>query len=108
MSSNAVRISAELFNTALDGGAVPSRSTAQQVEHGACLGEAKEATELNASQVTALLQNESIGDAALWAYKRAQQQADLANARAGCLSQQALSWFPGRKAQRVRLRDVPY
>ncbi|MEO3693402.1 TA system antitoxin ParD family protein [Roseateles paludis] len=108
MSSNSVRISAELFNTARDEGAVLSRSTAQQVEHWARLGAALEATGLSVAQVAALLQREAAGDAALWAHKRAQQQADMKNARAGRVSQKQLSWFSGNKAKRVKLRDTPY
>ncbi|MFO1227811.1 TA system antitoxin ParD family protein [Roseateles sp.] len=108
MTSNSIRISAELFNTARDEGAVLSRSTAQQVEHWARLGAALEATGLSVAQVAALLQREGAGDAALWAHKRAQQQADMKNARAGRVSQEQLSWFSGNKAKRVKLSDTPY
>ena len=59
-------------------------------------------------QVAALLQREGAGDAALWAHKRAQQQADMKNARAGRVSQEQLSWFSGNKAKRVKLSDTPY
>ena len=46
MSSNSIRVGAELFRLAQQQGALMSRSAAQQVEHWARIGAALEATGL--------------------------------------------------------------
>ena len=113
MSSNSIRIGAELFNTARDEGVLMSRSTAQQIEHWARIGAALEACALTVGQVALLLKSQTDeraaqGDARLWAFKREQQQADLENARSNRVTQDQLSWFSGGKARKLKLVDSPY
>lgn len=114
MSSNSIRVGAEIFNTAREEGALMSRSAAQQIEHWARIGAALEACGLTVGQVALLLKQQQTeapsgqGDARLWAFKRQRQQADLDNARSGRVTQDQLSWFSGVKARKVKLINSPY
>jgi len=113
MSSNSIRVGAEIFNTARDEGALMSRSAAQQIEHWARMGAALEACGLTVGEVALLLKSQTDGpveqgDARLWAFKRQRQQRDLENARSGHLTQDDLSWFPGGKARKLKLINSPY
>lgn len=113
MTSNSIRVGAEIFNAAREAGALMSRSCAQQIEHWARIGAALEACGLTVGQVTLLLKGDAEeqtdqGDASLWAFKRQQQQADLENARSGRVTQDQLSWFSGGKARNLKLVNSPY
>lgn len=113
MSSNSIRVGAEIFDAAREQGALMSRSAAQQIEHWARMGAALEASGLTVAQVAQLLKRQpeapaEPGDAKLWAFKRQRQQADLATAQAGGLTQDQLSWFSGGKARVVKLVNSPY
>lgn len=110
MSSNSVRIEANLFEAARAEGALQSRSTAQQIEHWAKLGAALESCGLTVGQVASLLRSsgQGTGDASLWAFKRQKQQHDIAAAAGGKVTQAQLSWFSGGKARGLKLIDSPY
>lgn len=113
MSSNSIRVGAEIFNTAREEGALMSRSAAQQIEHWARIGAALEACGLTVGQVALLLKSQTEeqaaqGDARLWAFKRQRQRADLENARSGRVTQDRLSWFSDGKAQNLKLINSPY
>lgn len=113
MSSNSIRVGEELFTAAREEGALMSRSAAQQIEHWARLGAALEASGLTVGQAASLLQGQAgkaaaQGDAKLWAFKRERQRTDFENAKAGRVTQDQLSWFPGDKARNLKLIDSPY
>jgi hypothetical protein len=118
MSSNSIRVGAELFSLAQQHGALMSRSAAQQVEHWARIGAALEATGLSVADVARLLrggsgESDAPGTAAatdldLWAVKRQQQAKDLRSVRAGRQPAAAMSWFAGGKAKAAKLVDSPY
>ncbi|MGJ7498252.1 TA system antitoxin ParD family protein [Variovorax sp. RT4R15] len=110
MSSNSIRVGAEIFDSAREEGKLMSRSAAQQIEHWARIGAALEACGLTVGQVALLLksQTEEQGDARLWAFKRQRQQGDLENARSGRATQDHLSWFSGGKARNLKLINSPY
>ncbi len=112
MSSNSIRVGAEIFNTAREEGALMSRSAAQQIEHWARMGAALEACGLTVGEAALLLKSQTEGvdrgDARLWAFKRQRQQSDLENAQSGRVTQDQLSWFPGGKARKLKLINSPY
>ena len=110
MSSNSIRIEAQLFEAARAEGALQSRSTAQQIEDWAKLGAALESCGLTVGQVASLLRTSrpDAGDLDLWAFKRERQHRDLRAAASGQLTQEQLSWFSGGKARRLKLIDSPY
>ena len=112
MASNSIRIGAELFEVARAEGVLMSRSAAQQVEHWARIGAALESCGLTVGQVAALLKASSadrrVGDADLWAFKRARQQADMDSGQAGRLTQDQLSWFSGGKTRNLKVIGLPY
>jgi ParD-like antitoxin of type II bacterial toxin-antitoxin system len=110
MSSNSVRIGADLFEAARAEGALQSRSTAQQIEHWAKLGAALESCGLTVGQVASLLRasHQGAGDADLWAFKRQNQLRDMASAAQGKVTQQQLSWFAGGKARGLKVIGSPY
>jgi ParD-like antitoxin of type II bacterial toxin-antitoxin system len=115
MSSNSIRISAELFEQAQRQGEVLSRSAAQQVEHWARLGTALEQSGLSVGELVEVLRG---GDKAarrgsehsrhdLWAAKRAQQARDIAAIEAGRASNESMSWFSGGRARRAKAIKSP-
>lgn len=110
MSSNSIRIEANLFEAARAEAAVQSRSTAQQIEHWAKVGAALESCGLTVGQVASLLRaaRDGSGDAELWAFKRRRQQGDMAAAAQGKVTQDQLNWFSGGKARDLRLIGSPY
>lgn len=115
MSSNSIRVGAELFGAAQQEGALMSRSAAQQIEHWARIGAALEAAGLTVAEVAQLLRHADIPGAAasaseqdLWAFKRKLQAQDMRNASSGRLASSQLSWFSGGKAKTARLVDSPY
>lgn len=110
MSSNSIRVEANLFEAARLEGAVHSRSTAQQIEHWAKLGAALESCGLTVGQVASLLRasGQRAGDADLWTFKRQRQQQDIAAAADGKVTQAQLSWFSGGKARGLKLIGSPY
>lgn len=57
MSSNSIRVGAEIFNTAREEGELMSRSAAQQIEHWARMGAALEACGLTVDEVAFLLKS---------------------------------------------------
>lgn len=115
MSSNSIRVGAELFALAQQQGALMSRSAAQQVEHWARVGAALEATGLSVADVSRLLrggeelpQETVASEQALWAFKRKRQATDLRSVRAGRQPAAAMSWFAGGRAKAVKLVNSPY
>lgn len=116
MSSNSIRVGAELFAAAQREGALMSRSAAQQVEHWARLGVALEAVGLSVAEMAELLRSRTAverdatgaSEQDPWAFKRKLQARDLRHARAGRLSGSQLSWFSGGKAKAARLVNSPY
>lgn len=122
MASNSLRISADLFEQALEHGQVMSRSAAQQVEHWARIGAALEASGLAVPQLQALLKGElpaqalpassktqvaTEPEAKLRAHKRAQQQRDIASITSGQSSNEEMSWFSRSRARRAKAIDSP-
>ena len=112
MSSNSIRVKAELFEAARAEGALMSRSAAQQIEHWARMGAALESCGLTVGQVASLLKLRfaavGSGDADLWDFKRQRQKADMDSARTGRLNQDQLSWFSGGKARHLKIIGSPY
>lgn len=111
MSSNSVRINAELFNAAKSEGALMSRSAADQVEHWARLGAALESCNLTVGEVASLLRgtpSRAADGGALWAFKRARQAADMTAASEGRVTQDDLSWFAGGRAKQTKVHGSPY
>jgi ParD-like antitoxin of type II bacterial toxin-antitoxin system len=111
MSSNSIRISAELFEQAQRQGEVLSRSAAQQVEHWARLGAALEQSGLSVGELVELLRGDQAArkgsEQALWAAKRAQQARDIAAIEAGRASNESMSWFSGGRARRAKAIKSP-
>jgi hypothetical protein len=115
MSSNSIRVGAELFALAQQQGALMSRSAAQQVEHWARLGVALEATGLSVAEVARLLRGGEVlseetvaSEQSLWAFKRQRQAEDLRSVRAGRQPAAAMSWFAGGRAKAAKLVNSPY
>lgn len=113
MSSNSVRITAELFESAREQGLVLSRSAAQQVEHWARLGAVLESAGLTVQEVIEMLRGGEEGaqassEQSLWAFKRAQQARDIEAVAHGRASTAQMSWFAGGKAKRAKLTRSPY
>lgn len=117
MSSNSIRVSAELFEQAQRQAGLMSRSTAQQVEHWARLGAALEARGLAVADMAGLLQvlneprpvyAEVASEAELWAFKRQQQARDLARVAAGEATNEQMSWFSKDKARAAKATDSPF
>lgn len=115
MSSNSIRVSVELFEQAQRQGEVLSRSAAQQLEHWARLGAALERSGLTVPQLMRLLQAgpedaqaQTVPEAQLWAFKRAQQKRDIASIAAGRSTNESMSWFSGGRARRATAVDSPF
>jgi hypothetical protein len=115
MSSNSIRVGAELFALAQQQGALMSRSAAQQVEHWARLGVALEATGLSVAEVARLLRGGEVlaeetvaSEQSMWAFKRQRQAEDLRSVRAGRQPAAAMSWFAGGRAKGAKLVNSPY
>jgi hypothetical protein len=116
MSSNSIRISADLFAAAAADGAVLSRSAAQQLEHWAKLGRAFEAgasSELVRTVLAAAVQSHGrpasvqfADEQQLWAFKRELQARDLASGGHG--SQHTMSWFTREEASSARVLGEPF
>lgn len=111
VSSNSIRISAELFEQAQRQGEVLSRSAAQQVEHWARLGAAVEQSGVSVAELVDLLRGDSAlrnpTERALWAAKRAQQARDIAAVESGKAAHESMSWFSGGRAGRAKAIDSP-
>lgn len=110
MSSNSIRVSAELFSAATAQGKVFTRSAAQQLEHWAKLGLALEEAGLAVQDVPFLLAEQIPigGDSALWAFKRSRQKRDAEMVSSGAIKPSQLSWFSGGVAKSATLADSPY
>jgi hypothetical protein len=111
MSSNSIRISAELFEHAQRHGEVLSRSAAQQLEHWARLGAALEQSGLSVGELVELLHGDKATrnppESTLWAAKRAQQARDIAAIESGRASNESMSWFSGGLARRAKATKSP-
>jgi hypothetical protein len=111
MSSNSIRISAELFEQAQRHGEALTRSTAQQIEHWARLGAAVEHSGLSVGELVELLRSDKAAHqssaSALWAAKRAQQARDIAAIESGKASNESMSWFSGGRARRAKAIKSP-
>jgi hypothetical protein len=111
MSSNSLRISAELFEQAQSQGEVLSRSAAQQLEHWARLGLAVEHSGLSVTALVALLRGEvtdpTTTESSLRAHKRQQQARDIAAVESGEASSASMSWFSHGRARRAKAIDSP-
>ncbi|MCU0814846.1 MAG: ParD-like family protein [Burkholderiaceae bacterium] len=130
MSSNSLRINAELFEAAAIEGKLMSRSAAQQIEHWAKLGLALESCGLTVDQMASLLrtmtgktatdvvmakaasrksrESREVGEMDPLAFKQQRQKDDLEAMRAGRVSQEQLGWFFGGKAKRLKIAGSPY
>jgi hypothetical protein len=127
MSSNSVRVSAELFQSAQEQGEAMTRSAAQQIEHWARLGKALEDAGLSTDEMVSVLRGEvEAGVAAkdrrpkgrlsskivpaeqMWAEKRAKQAKDMENVRAGKVPGMAMGWFSAKRIKQVEILDSPY
>jgi hypothetical protein len=130
MSSNSLRINAELFEAAAIEGKLMSRSAAQQIEHWAKLGLALESCGLTVDQMASLLRtmtgktasdvvmakaasrksrkSREVGEMDPLAFKQQRQKDDLEAMRAGRVSQEQLGWFFGGKAKRLTIAGSPY
>jgi hypothetical protein len=111
MSSNSIRIAAELFERAQRQGELLSRSAAQQVEHWARLGAAVEQSGLSVGELAELLRGGQTArkgsESLLWAAKRAQQARDIAAIESGKASSDSMSWFSGGRARRAKAIKSP-
>lgn len=125
MSSNSIRVGAEIFEAAREHGQLMSRSAALQIEHWARLGRSLEATGLSVAELTAMLRAGEdaisttatsgadavvveVSEAELWAHKRARQARDLATIRSGRATNDQMSWFSGGLAKAARAVNSPY
>lgn len=109
MTSNSVRVSAELFEHARTQGELLSRSAAQQIEHWARIGAALEAAGLSVPAAAGLLTSSGTvaSEKELWRDKRARQARDRAAVQAGTVRGEDLRWFRNGVAKRVRLIGSP-
>jgi ParD-like antitoxin of type II bacterial toxin-antitoxin system len=111
MSSNSVRVSADLFDQALRQGEVLSRSAAQQLEHWARLGAAVERSGLSVAELIEVLRGDlscrERPASALWAAKRDQQARDISAVESGQASSGSMSWFSGGRARQAKAIDSP-
>lgn len=125
MSSNSVRVSAELFQSAQEQGEDMMRSAAQQVEHWARLGKALEEAGLSTDEMLAVLRGtasrtakarkakrslavEVVSEEELWAHKRAKQAKDIANVNAGKVPATAMGWFSSKRVKQAEIPNSPY
>ncbi|WP_067283764.1 TA system antitoxin ParD family protein [Mitsuaria sp. 7] len=125
MSSNSVRVSAELFQSAQEQGTDMMRSAAQQVEHWARLGKALEEAGLSTGEMLAVLRGavaattkssrtkralsvEVVSEEELWAHKRAKQAKDIANVDSGKVSAMAMGWFSSKRIKQAEIPNSPY
>jgi len=125
MSSNSVRIGAEIFEAAREHGQIMSRSAALQIEHWARLGRSLEATGLSVADLTKLLRAEhgapsatatsdsdaivvEVSEDELWSDKRARQAKDLEMIRSGLATNDQMSWFSGGLAKTAKAVNSPY
>ena len=115
MSSNSIRVAAELFASAQQEGTLMSRSAAQQIEHWARLGAALEATGLSVADGARLLRTKDsprraheASEEDLWVFKRERQLRDIENVRAGRVSGARMSWFAGGRARAAKVVNAPY
>jgi hypothetical protein len=127
MSSNSVRVSAELFQSARDQGEAMTRSAAQQIEHWARLGKAIEDAGLSTEEMVSVLRGEIESLATskerrpkgrlssrivpaeqMWAEKRAKQQKDMDNVRSAKVSGMAMGWFSAKRSKQVEILNSPY
>jgi hypothetical protein len=127
MSSNSVRVSAGLFQSAQEKGEDMTRSTAQQIEHWARLGTALENAGLSIDEMISVLRGEAERGAdskdrrpkgrlsskivpaeQMWAEKRAKQRTDMDNVRSGKVPGMAMGWFSAKRIRQVKILDSPY
>ncbi|WP_431102108.1 TA system antitoxin ParD family protein [Roseateles noduli] len=127
MSSNSVRVSAELFQSAQEQGEAMTRSAAQQIEHWARLGKALEDAGLSTDEMVSVLRGEAESGAGskerrpkgrlsskivpaeqMWAEKRAKQKKDMENVRSGKVHGMAMGWFSAKRINQVEILDSPY
>lgn len=111
MSSNSIRICAEMFEQAERQGELLSRSAAQQLEHWARLGAAIERSGLSVGELVELLRRERLSrpgsEHALWATKRTLQARDVAAIDSGRATNESMSWFSHGRARRAKAIDSP-
>lgn len=125
MSSNSVRVGAEIFEAAREHGQIMSRSAALQIEHWARLGRSLEATGLSVADLTKMLRADhgapsatatsdsdavvvEVSEDELWSYKRARQARDLGMIRSGRATNDQMSWFSAGLAKAARAVNSPY
>ena len=108
--SKSLRVSDALFVAAQNAGSSLTRSTAQQVEHWARLGQTLESSGLTVMQAIALLndQVEAVAsEDAMWQDKRQRQSADMDSVRTGARSAAHMNWFLSGVARNAKVIDGP-
>lgn len=125
MSSNSVRVGAEIFEAAREHGQIMSRSAALQIEHWARLGRSLEASGLSVADLSNMLRAQpgapsaaaasdpdpvvvEVSEDALWSCKRAKQARDLEMIRSGRATNEQMSWFSGGLAKAAKAVNSPY
>lgn len=116
MSSNSIRISADLFAAARDEAELLSRSTAQQIEHWAKIGRAVEEAGLTAAAAKEIVRASGLNmnivqvssEKELWDRKRQRQARDIASIKSGNTSARSMSWFTREMARGAKVKNAPY
>lgn len=108
--SKSLRVSDALFVAAQNAGSSLTRSTAQQVEHWARLGQSIEAASLTVTQAIALLHDNMetvVSEDAMWQDKRRRQAADLGSVRTGARTADHMNWFLSGAARNAKVTNGP-
>lgn len=108
--SKSLRVSDALFDAAQSAGTDMTRSTAQQVEHWARIGQTLEARGITVTQAMSLLNGtlETVAsDEALWQDKRERQTADRRSVRSGSRTAGHLNWFRSGAARKAKVINGP-
>lgn len=110
LMSKSLRVSDALFVAAQNAGTDMTRSTAQQVEHWARLGQTLEAGGITVSQAIALLKGNLetvVSEEAMWQDKRRRQATDRELVRTGALTADHLNWFRSGAARNAKVVNGP-
>ena len=108
--SKSLRVSDTLFVAAQNAGSSLTRSTAQQVEHWARLGQMLESAGLTVAQAIALLNDQAeavVSEDAMWQDKRRRQAADLASGQTGARTADHMNWFLSGAARNAKVINGP-
>ena len=108
--SKSLRVSDSVFVAAQNAGTHLTRSTAQQVEHWARLGQTIEATGMTVTQTIALLNGNVetvVSEGAMWQDKRRRQATDRESVRSGARTADHLNWFRSGAARNAKVINGP-